>query len=54
LDHRQAVKKCGMDWVYMKNEDKEKYLKMEEEDLKRYESQMKQLEEKGYFKYDDG
>jgi len=45
---------AGDRWHKLSEEEKEPYNKMHEEDIKRYEKELKELEEKGYFTLADG
>jgi high mobility group protein B2 len=50
----ERMKKAGEEWKLMVDKDKAKYLKMAEDDVKRFEKETKEQEEKGYFINQDG
>eukprot|EP00347_Sterkiella_histriomuscorum_P007433 403348940 len=54
IPHKQAMSRAGEIWKGYSDEEKKKYEKMHEKDQERYEKQLKDLKDKGYFMMSDG
>lgn len=54
LKQSERMKKFGEEWKLLTDKDKTKYVKMAEDDVKRFEKETQELEEKGYFVNKDG
>ena len=54
ISHPLAMAKAGEAWNKMNDKQKKKYNDMHSKDVARFESQMKELDTKGYFMMDDG
>jgi len=54
LSFGERVKVVGESWGKLNQEQKEEYVILANEDKKRYDKEMKQLEKKGWFKNKDG
>lgn len=52
--HTAAMSRCGELWAKLEPKELKKYTDMHDEDVIRYENQLKELEKKGYFKMEDG
>lgn len=50
----ECAKQAGAIWKGLSEEDKSKWVKAHEDDVKRYQKQCEELEENGYFMTDDG
>ena len=50
----EVAKKCGEMWKALSDAEKEPYTKLWKADIKRYESQMKEFESKGFYTNSDG
>jgi len=48
------MSRCGELWAKLEPKELKKYTDMHDEDVVRYENQLKELEKKGYFKMEDG
>lgn len=54
IAHKDAMGEAGKIWNKMSDDEKKPFDKMHEEDVKRYEKQLKELKDKGYFIMADG
>ena len=54
ITHKEAMKVVGAMWGGLKEEQKAPYIKMHEDDKKRYEAQLEEFKKKGYFIMSDG
>lgn len=54
LSHGEAFAKAGAAWNSMTEDQKKKYVDLNDKDVKRYEKQVAELEKKGYFTTEDG
>ena len=54
ITHQEAMKQAGAEWTDMSQEEKEPYEKLHEKDQKRYEHELKEFKDKGYFTMADG
>lgn len=52
LSHKEAFAKAGKMWQTATDAEKKPFEEMHQEDVKRYEAQLKMLKEKGYFMID--
>ena len=52
--HTDAMKRCGEIWSGMSDKEKKKYNDLHLKDAERYKKQLKELENKGFFKMEDG
>jgi urocanate hydratase len=54
MKHTDFMKIAGERWNLLTDKEKEPYNKLAEADKKRYEKQMKEWEDKGYYTLEDG
>lgn len=54
ISHAEAMKRCGALWNALSPEDKQPYTDKNQVDQKRYEAQLQDLDQMGYFLMDDG
>ena len=52
--HKEAMSKCGEQWAKASDKEKAPFVKQHEDDIKRYDKQVKELETKGFFMMADG
>ena len=50
----EAMSAAAVQWAHLSEAEKAPFLKLHEQDQKRHDKQVKELEEKGYFLMDDG
>jgi len=54
LKHTDATRRAGELWAQMSDKEKDPYVKLHDKDVKRYEKQLEELKDKGYFIMADG